>query len=128
MIPQAGVPPTKKPAVEGLPEGVDWIKFGAAGPDDFQLVRQHDGSIVISKGPRVGEATGVIVEPSAGYSFRCDIKTLAYFPVKELKEPVTIKAEVVFTVDNEFDQQTVEQELARLKSMPGFVSLINSLA
>src|ERR1700722_19218456 len=116
--------PTINPPVAGLPTGVELVRLGTASTEDYELVNDSNG-VHIYKGPRVGAASGVIVQPADGYSFRFDIRSMAYFTVKNI-DPKTITATVKFTVTNDYDQQSVEVLLERLKSMAGFVSIEQS--
>jgi hypothetical protein len=108
--------PVVPPPVAGLPEGVSLVRIGVAGPEDFEIV----GGIIY-RGPRIGAASGVIVQPAKGWTFRCDIKDMTYFPVKAI-DPTTIKSTLTFVVTNSFDQANVHAAIEKLKSLTGFVS------
>jgi hypothetical protein len=121
---------------KGLPEGLQFVGFGAAGVDDYELTRfpadaqpppgsfpWDSGYALVTKGPRALASSGFRVDAAEGYILKCDIRNMTYFPVKKLPAPVTITATVVFTVDNGFDQDSVQAVLARLKQTPGFQSI-----
>src|SRR5579872_7466363 len=82
MIPPATVPPNF------LPEGVVLVDFRPATGEDFEIVNEQDihSNWVkrIHQGPRAGAASGVIVEPAPGYSFRYNVRTFSYDIVKSL--------------------------------------------
>ncbi len=73
--------PSPVSPLNALPEGVVWVDFRPALADDYEIVNEQDGRgnpvKRIHQGPRQGAASGVIVEPAPGYSFRYNIKTLA---------------------------------------------------
>ncbi len=73
------------------------------------------------RGPRAGAASGVIVRPANGYAFRYDIRSLSYFAVRQIPAK-TIVASFKFVVTNDYDAQSVEVLLDRLKSMAGYVT------
>ncbi len=112
---------------------MELVKIGVAGEEDFELV----GSLLL-KGARPGAASGVIVKPAEGYSFqpamRADITSLelrpgmagTYMAVKQNPAPIEITATIKFSVANTFDQKVVEDTLAALKGLPGFISLDRS--
>lgn len=104
-------------AIKGLPEGVEVVRIGLAGEDDYELVGDK-----ISKGRRMGAASGVIVKPLEGYSFRFNILDLNYIAVKTFA-PLNIKATASFTVTDSYDKQTVDSYLKRISDIPGFVDL-----
>lgn len=110
--------------IAGLPVGIELVKFDTAGAEDYELISDNTG-VHIMKGPRIGAASGVIVKPAQGYSFRYDIRSMSYFAVKNIP-PKTITAVVKFVVTNDYDEQSVEVLMNRLKTMPGFVSLEQS--
>lgn len=107
-----------EPAMKGLPEGVDFVEFRTAAEEDFELVGGE-----IFRGHRAGAASGVIVKPAEGYTFRADIRKIGtYFAVKKLPN-TEIVATVKFVVDNSFDLETVNGRLEKLKDLPGFVEI-----
>lgn len=122
--------PTEKPAVEGLPEGVELLRFGVAGDDDFELM----GSLIL-KGARPGAASGVLVRPAEGFTFQpsqiFDIREFkmvdgpkgTFMPVKQMEAPLMITATVKLALTNSFEQKIVDDALAALKGLPGFLSL-----
>jgi hypothetical protein len=112
------------PPVLGLPEGVQLLRIGAAEADDYELV-STGGVIQIFKGPRVGAASGVIVVPAEGYSFRFDIKTYSYYVVKNLP-PTEIHVELVFNVTTDVDSKNIDLLIDRAKMLPGFQSMSKS--
>ncbi len=119
-----------KPVVAGLPEGIDFLKFGVAGDDDFELV-----GTFIYKGKRPGSASGVLVKPADGYTFQplqsFDIRAFklmdgppnTFMPVKQMQVPTMITATIKVAVKDSFEQKIVDDALAALKGLPGFLSL-----
>jgi hypothetical protein len=132
-------PQPEKPSVEGLPPGVDFVKFGTPQEDDYYIVNETDGKggylMRIVHGPRAlpfasqtphlttAGSVMVIVKPADGWKFRQDIRTLSFVPVKLLNPPQEIAAQVKFEVDNEADQAAAQKALAELKLVPGFVEI-----
>lgn len=116
-------PTTPSNTIKGLPEGVEMveIKAGPAGPDEFEILALG-GATQIWKGPHTGAASGIIVKPAPGYTFRQDIRTLSYFPVKTIPSE-TIQQTVKFIVTTDYDAQTVKDFLEKLKLLPGFVGV-----
>jgi hypothetical protein len=108
---------------KGLPEGLEFAGFGTAGPDDYELQRNPDGSTSVTKGPRALASSGFLVTLAEGYIWRFDIKGMTYSAIKKIEPPITIAATVTFTVDNAYDHDSVVSVLDRLKQVPGFVSL-----
>lgn len=103
--------------IKGLPEGVELVRLGTAGDEDYELVGEQ-----IFKGPRAGAASGVIVQPAQGYIFRVDIRSLSFVPVKMI--PITKRTFTVeFAVDNELDLRLILDRVDKLKDIPGFVDL-----
>jgi hypothetical protein len=112
--------------IEGQPEGVEVIKFGISGPDDYELIGDR-----IVKGVRPDASQQVLVKPANGYSFRPERRfdpvsysiqpgrENTFMAVKEIA-PVTIKALLTCTVSNEFDLSIIHQIMGALKNLPGF--------
>lgn len=114
--------------IKGLPDGVELVKIGVATADDYELINEVDpktgqGIARIYHGVRPGASSGIIVKPAEGWSFRADIRTMSFVPVKMFAQPLTISATAKFAVDSDYDEQTVKQALEKLKALPGFVEL-----
>lgn len=119
--------------IEGLPEGVELVRFGICGPDDFEITHERVGGSdpVITKGPRAGAQAQVIVKPADGYRFALmpstfDIRAFKELPehwevFKVLAQPREIAASFRFKVETEQDTQIVEKALESLRKLPGFV-------
>ncbi len=111
-----------------LPEGVEFVRIGVAGDQDFEMVGP-----VMRKGKRSGAAAGVLVRPAEGYSFQparvFDINSYTfkdgpegtYMAVKQFPQPLPIKCSVSFAITNEFDRQIVADVLTKLQALPGYV-------
>jgi len=113
--------------IKGLPEGVELVQIGVAKADDFELINEVDPKTGVSvtriyQGMRPGAASGVIVKAADGWSFRCDPKTMSFFPVKNFPA-LSITATASFSVTNSFDQDAVKSALEKLKQVPGFQDL-----
>jgi hypothetical protein len=104
--------------IPGLPEGVDGVRIGRAGPDEYELIGDH-----IERGPRHDSISQVIVVPADGYKFNIDPKSLYFYPVKVLDPPVKLVVTVTYHFDNEKDQEITKDWLERLKQLPGFVEV-----
>lgn len=113
------------PDVSGFPDGLKFIRFGAAKEDEFELL---GGKII--KGVRPNAASGVIVEPAEGYTFQpsrwFDIRIYEFvdgnpneFTAVKATEPTTIKVEGTYVVTNVDDAKTVRDALAKLTNLPG---------
>lgn len=105
---------TSTPAIAGLPEGVEFVKFAPAGDDDFELVGDS-----IFKGKRQGAASGVLVKPADGHAFRplmvFDIRSYTLKPGPENQfmvvqqfPPEEIAVEAKFSVSNSFDREVIQ--------------------
>lgn len=121
---------TPAPPVAGLPEGVELVRIGLAGDEDFELV---GGTIF--RGKRAGAASGVIVRPAKGYTFQ-PLQTWggitqlwipgppnAFMVAKQLEVPEMITATLKIAVTDASEKKIVEDALEALKSLPGFMSL-----
>ncbi len=121
-----------KPAVAGLPEGIDptSVRIGVAGDEDFELV----GGIIY-KGKRANAASGVLVKPAEGFTFQPlqiwgGIKELwilgppnTFMPVKQMETPEMITVTLKLAVTNSSEQKVIDDTLSALKGLPGFLSL-----
>lgn len=107
----------------GLPEGVELVSFGTAGPEDYEISRHPDGSTTISKGVRPLASSGVIVRAAEGYIFKQDIRTLNYYPVKRLAEPLKLTATGIFQVNDAEEEAAVRQLFGRARSLPWCVDI-----
>ncbi len=107
---------TQPSQIAGLPQGVELVRIGQAGDSDYELIGK-----LIYKGTRALAASGIIVKPAEGYTFRYMIKDLAYAPVKMLPK-TEIVATIKFSIEDSFDLQAIDDTLAAMKSMSGFVS------
>ncbi len=114
-------PTAPQPQVAGLPEGVELVGLRAATADDYELVRDDKGPHIL-KGPRAGAASGVIVKPADGYKFVFDLREYGFLAIKQIA-PKNIVVTAKFTVDNVYDEETINGLIERMKSVPGFVSL-----
>ena len=105
------------------------MRFGVAKDDEFELCGSSPDSKVphvLRKGPRPGSTSQIIVAADKGYQIRhagFDIRS--YEPrfqvVKVLDASETIELHVKFTVENAADRDVVEEALAKLKDLPGYV-------
>lgn len=121
--------PSRKQPIDGLPEGVKFVRIGHTQPGEFQLTGTG-----IMLGPRGDtSAADVVVLPQPGYEFLYDIKNLCYQVVQKLgsfdtngafiEKPETIKTELTFTVSNSADLARVNQWIELAKKLPGFQSI-----
>ncbi len=113
----------------GLPEGLEFVRFGAATEDEFELI---SGKII--KGVRPNAASGVIVKPAAGYTFQPARKFDFYnyvfvegppneFTAVKVTTATTIKLSGSFVVTNAEDEATVREALGKLQGLPGCVGV-----
>jgi hypothetical protein len=110
-------------SIPGLPEGVVCVRIGLADPTEFELTRNSAGLEEITKGGRVDSLNQIVVEPSEGFEFSFDIRRLTFRPVKKLVRPMDVTAAVKFTVTNQVQFDLVQDRLAALKNVPGFVEM-----
>ena len=120
--------------LQGIPEGVEVIDYLPAGPDDFELVRYFDETLIV-KGGRPNVAISIRVKPAVGYCFiegrllsQADIRslnvvTLQTYCATKILPPTVITATIKFSVENAIDQAAVEQALEGLRQLRGFNSL-----
>lgn len=125
--------PATKP-IDGLPEGIDYVRIGNVGDSDYQIVLGQGGHR-LTKGPSLDSPLGVIVRPEKGYVFRparkFDIGNYVFVDgpagtfdaIKEI-EPVEVKATITCRVDNEFDLDIIQNIFEALKKLPGFQGLV----
>jgi hypothetical protein len=128
---------TPEPEVKGLPEGVQFVgDFGAAGPNDYELIRDADG-MHIYKGQRAGASVGVRVVPADGYVFVkvgdekiFDIRRYTqivgrpeFAATKKLEAPQSVTVTAKFVVENELENSNLESALRAIEGWPGFVSV-----
>jgi len=123
--------------VKGLPEGVEFIDFQQAGPNDFELI--FDNGPHIYRGVRLGAAAGVRVKPAEGWTFVqvgfeeiFDIKAYEtkqgrpdFKPAKVIPQK-TITITATFSVSNQVMLDTLESEITEVPKMPGFVGMKRS--
>lgn len=109
--------------IEGLPEGVELVRIGVCGPEEFEVTNDptNENPPIISKGPRQGSNTQVIVRPAPGFKFSFDIRGYHFQIEKLLAQPREIAASFRFKVETEQDTQIVEKALESLRKLPGFV-------
>ena len=115
--------------IPGFPEGLLCTRIGVAKDDEFEVYGTSPDSKVphvIRKGPRPGSTSQIIVAADKGYQIRpAQFDIRAYEPtfqlVKVLDAPETIELHVKFTVENAADRDVVEEALAKLKDLPGYV-------
>lgn len=127
---------------KGLPDGVKWTgDFHPAGADDYELVRERntqtgDISARIYKGERPGAAAGIKVVPADGYVFVQSgfedvfdiiqykhVKGRPMFQVAKAIPPKTVTVTAKFAVDNEYTSARLEEALASVPGMPGYLSM-----
>jgi hypothetical protein len=113
--------------IPGLPEGVDAVRIGVCGSEEFEVIGTMDPSVrLLVKGPRTGSTSQIVVKPSAGWKFiparspSADYSDGSFAAVKLLAAPATITATVRFKVETVQEQATVNAALERLKELPGF--------
>lgn len=125
--------------VEGLPEGVAFVRIGTPGEDDYYMVNEPDGQggheMRIVQGQRAADFASptphltlppnaaVIVKAADGWKFRASIRSMSLWPVKVIKPPAEIVATAKFSVADEFDRDKVNKGLDNLKTLPGFVGI-----
>lgn len=95
--------------IPGTPEGVEIVRIGIAGPDEFELIGDH-----IEKGKREGSISQVIVKPAPGWAFRFDIVSYELKPYKLLDAPVEVTYEIKFKFTGANDQQRVEAAFTKM--------------
>lgn len=114
-----------------MPEGVKFVGIGIAKDEEFELL---DGKIF--KGPRPTSTAQMLVQPADGYLFQpqelFDIRKFEMVPgpanqfmavAKVDPSTATITVTAKFAVANKFERDTVTGTLAKLKGLPGFVSM-----
>lgn len=111
--------------IKGLPEGIQAVRFGIAGPEDFELINDTgspDGHS-LRKGPRAGSSTQIIVLPQDGWSFvpKYNIQILEerFVVAKRIDPPETTV--ITFRATNTYEQECIRGLLANLKAVPGYV-------
>lgn len=109
----------------GLPEGVECVRIGFAGADDFEIQNDPTNAEppVILKGGRGDSSSQVVVRPAKGWTFVpwFDIKTYRqiWTPSKLLEVPE--ETVVRFKATTEFEQKRIAQAVEDSKMVPGFV-------
>jgi hypothetical protein len=109
-------------AIPGLPDGVVCVRIGMAEPEEYELTRAN-GDHEITKGPRAGSMSQIIVEPAPDWEFVFEMRSLTFRPVKKLAAPVEITTTVTFRVTNQVDQDRVHDGLKMMTQWPGFVGM-----
>lgn len=110
--------------LEGLPQGVEAVRVGRAKPGEFVAWGGFDGSeleIFESDGVETREAQ-VIVRPAEGYAFRPDPRTCQCAIIELYKTPVVFQCAVRFDAASHYDLSRINDALAALKDLPGYVS------
>lgn len=108
-------------AIPGLPEGVLCTKVGIPTSDEFHITRQDEGRYAIEKGNAEYALNAIVVVPAPDFEFIYSIRDLTFRPVKKLAQPIEITSTVKFKVTNGVDAGRVQDALAALKELPGFV-------
>ena len=98
-----------KPYIAGLLPGVELVRLGQCGPDEFE---QLGDQIVL--GPR--GLSQVVVKPEAGYDFRYDILSNSYKVVR------TLPAKRTYTVHLEAATQQDAAHIEAIRTLPSVVS------
>ena len=88
----------------GFPEGVVWVRYGVASPDEFELYGNE-----IVKGGRQTSVHQIIVAPAPGYTFVEYPSPNRFIAAKTYEEPQTIVA--AFTVKNSLDAKRIDDAL-----------------
>lgn len=71
------------PQINGLPEGVTCVRFGVATDNEYEIIGSN-----ITRGPRQGTVSQVIVAPAKGWKFMIDIRNPDfYYPAKDVPGP-----------------------------------------
>jgi len=101
--------------LEGLPEGVECVRIGIAGPEEFELFGPQ-----ILKGGRNNSITHVVVRPESGWEFVLH-GGFSFVAVRRFIPPVQINLKPFrFVVNNSLEQQMVTDALAALAKLPGY--------
>lgn len=95
--------------IPGTPEGIEVVRMGIAGPDDFEIVGNS-----IQKGKREGTISQVIVRPAKGWEFRFDARRYGLWPVKMLDAPAEVTYELKFKFTALDDQEHVETAFLKM--------------
>ncbi len=101
--------------VPGLPDGVECVRLGAAGAEEFTLVGES-----ISKGARNGN--NVVVTPAPGYEMRFDVRSNCYRATRVFDVKRTFTAVIV--CEHEADMEYYEQ----ISHMPVTLSITENPA
>lgn len=108
--------------IPGLPEGVEVIRIGIAGPEDFEIVGTAEPGVhLITKGARAGSMSQIIVRPAPGYQFLWNLRSLSFDAVKTFEAPAIMERTVKFSVTNQRDLDAVNDALDRIKALPGYI-------
>jgi hypothetical protein len=86
--------------IEGLPEGVEVIRFGLPGPEDFTIIKNHDGDIYYQKGSSPPTSC-VAVRAINGFEFVYDPPNSCYRLDKSLDKPEAITKTFTVTVQTQ---------------------------
>lgn len=65
------------PKVAGLLPGVDLVRVGECGPEEFVQAGDY-----ILLGPAAKDCSRIVVKPTEGWEFKYDIRCNAYLPVR----------------------------------------------
>ncbi len=122
------------PNTPGLPEGIVFVDFQAAGPEDFELIRKDEGNFIY-KGARSGSVTGVRVKPAEGYVFiptgefekvfdpkeylQKDTHRERYTPARSIPKQ-TLEVTLSFVVDNQSQLDAIMLALKAIEALSGF--------
>ena len=108
-------PITPPAPVAGLLPGVDLVRIGVAEADEFEQVGDR-----LFKGPR--GMSQCVVRPAKGYTFKFEIESNAYAPVKELP------AKRTFTICFEAEDDWGLKRLDKIRQVLGVVSVTEVLS
>ncbi len=114
--------------IAGLPEGVEAVRFGVAGADEFEIVNDPTNreAPMIMKGQEGfpgASMNAVIVKPAEGWIFRGYFDPRRYMtiyaPARRLAQPETTIITLVAT--DTFEKQKIAEAAEVAKFIPGFV-------
>jgi hypothetical protein len=110
-------------AIPGLPEGVECVRLGSPTPSDFYIEKYATCHQIKKPQPATVMFNAVVVAPADGYEFVYSAVENTYVAVKKLAQPVEILATVRFKATNAEDAKRIDEAIAALKQLAGFVEM-----
>jgi hypothetical protein len=101
--------------ISGIPVGMELVRIGQAGDDEYELVRAVDGTVTMFRGPR--GFSQVVVQPAHGYAMHYNPLTNGYQPVRELPAPVRVVVEFAARTQEQVDFLHHLGDLSEVKAM-----------